>query len=225
MEIDGVGFDFDHTLGIDNKLERVAFLQLLRPICDDGGAPLGPLLQESASIDKLLELQRGGAFSIETAVERFAEERGARHPAEFSERYKAIALSTVDAFIVPDPTAAQLFDGLREKRVPCAILTNGWAPLQQRKAARVGFPGAVLVSSELGVQKPDARAFTALSAALGTDTERTAYVGDNPAVDVQGAIAAGLLGVWLDAEGVQYPAGGPAPSLIIHTLGGILEFL
>lgn len=225
MEIDGVGFDFDHTLGIDNKLERVAFLQLLRLICDDGGAPRGSLSQESAFIDQLLELQRGGAFSIETAVERFAEERGARHPAEFPERYKAIALSTVDAFVVADPGATQLFESLRAKRVPCAILTNGWAPMQQRKAARVGFPGAVLVSSELGVQKPDAPAFAALCEALGTTPDRTAYVGDNPAVDVQGAIAAGLLGVWLDAEGVQYPSTGPLPSVIIHTLGGILEFL
>jgi len=54
LRIAGVGFDFDHTLGIDNKLERVAFLQLLAPIRDDGGAPLGSLFQESAAIDKLL---------------------------------------------------------------------------------------------------------------------------------------------------------------------------
>ncbi|MBV9270395.1 MAG: HAD family hydrolase [Candidatus Eremiobacteraeota bacterium] len=225
MQIDAVGFDFDHTLGIDNKLERVGFLQLLRPICDDGGAPLGSLWQESASVDKLLELQRGGGCSIDAAVERFAAERGARNPAEFPERYKAIVLETIDCFVVPDPQAGELFAGLRDKRIPCAMLTNGWAPLQQRKAARVGFHGDVLVSAELGVQKPEPRAFAALAAALGTNGENTAYVGDNPRIDVQGAIASGLLGVWLDAENVQYPSDGPAPSLIIHTLTGLLEFL
>src|SRR5438270_9228500 len=121
MNISGIGFDFDHTLGIDNKLERVAFLQLLRPIRDDGGAPLGSLFQESASIDKLLELQRGGAFSIDSAVERFAAERGARHPEEFPERYKAVVLETLDCFVVADPCASELFAGLRQKRVPCAM--------------------------------------------------------------------------------------------------------
>jgi len=225
LRIAGVGFDFDHTLGIDNKLERVAFLQLLAPIRDDGGAPLGSLFQESAAIDKLLELQRSGACSIDEAVERFAAERGARHPEAFPERYKAIVLETVDCFVVPDPCAHELFAGLREKRVPCALLTNGWAPLQQRKAARAGFHGDVLVSAELGVQKPEPRAFAILADALGTPLEQTAYVGDNPAVDVQGAIAAGLLGVWLDAENVQYPSTGPQPSLIIHTLTGLLKFL
>src|SRR5438270_4983103 len=105
MNISGIGFDFDHTLGIDNKLERVAFLQLLGPIREDGGAPLGSLFQESAAIDKLLELQRSGAFSIDAAVERFAAERGARHPEDFTERYKTIALETADCFVVPDPCA------------------------------------------------------------------------------------------------------------------------
>src|SRR5581483_7646762 len=33
----GVGFDIDHTIAIDNKLERVAFLRLLETIAGDGG--------------------------------------------------------------------------------------------------------------------------------------------------------------------------------------------
>jgi len=35
-----VAFDVDHTLAIDNKLERVAFLRLLARVVDEGGAPL-----------------------------------------------------------------------------------------------------------------------------------------------------------------------------------------
>src|SRR5579864_290719 len=87
MRFTALGFDIDHTLGIDNKLERVAFLRLLDAICEDGGRTLGTLVEESARIDDLLQRQRSGAFSIDDAVKRFAAERGARGPADYVERY------------------------------------------------------------------------------------------------------------------------------------------
>ena len=73
MHFSALGFDIDHTLGIDNKLERVAFLRLLDAMCNDGAKSLGTLAQESARIDELLERQRSGVCSIDQAVERFAE--------------------------------------------------------------------------------------------------------------------------------------------------------
>lgn len=225
MAIRAVGFDFDHTLGIDNKLERVAFLHLLSAICEGGGRWLGSLAEESANIDRLLTEQRSGAFTIDAAVARFAAERGARDPGSFVPRYKDLALGSVDAFVVPDPTAAELLAGLRERGVPVAILTNGWAPLQQRKAERVGFGGPVLVSEELGVQKPHPASFAALARTLGVPPANIAFVGDTPASDVQGAIAAGMTGIWLDAEGVSYPDAGPRPSLTIRALNDLLKFL
>ncbi len=33
----GIGFDLDHTLEIDNKLERVAFMRLLELVEEHGG--------------------------------------------------------------------------------------------------------------------------------------------------------------------------------------------
>lgn len=225
MAIRAVGFDFDHTLGIDNKLERVAFLHLLSAICEGGGRWMGSLAEESANIDRLLAEQRSGAFTIDAAVVRFANERGARDPGSFVQRYKDLALGSVEAFVVPDPTAAELLGGLRDRGIPVAILTNGWAPLQQRKAERVGFDGPVLVSEQLGVQKPHPAAFAQLARTLGVPPPEIAFVGDTPASDVQGAIAGGMLGVWLDAEGVSYPDAGPRPSLTIAALNDLLKFL
>jgi len=225
VKIRAVGFDFDHTLGIDNKLERVAFLHLLSAICEGGGRWLGSLAEESANIDRLLAEQRGGAFTIDAAVARFANERGARDPGSFVQRYKDQALGSVEAFVVPDPTAPELLAGLGDRGIPVAILTNGWAPLQQRKAERVGFRGPVLVSEQLGVQKPHAEAFAELARTLGVTPAEIAFVGDTPASDVQGAIAAGMIGVWLDAEGISYPETGPRPSLTISALNDLLKFL
>lgn len=216
----GVGFDFDHTLGIDNKLERVAFLRILEAACASGACYLGTLAEEIERIDALLQRQRAGECSIEAAVEGFIAERGAPS-AGFGDRYKQLALEMVDAFVVPEPGVRTLLDGLSARGIRYAILTNGWSPLQERKAQRVGFDGPVLVSASIGMQKPDGAAFELLARALECKISDAAYVGDNPRTDVAGARAAGMHAVWYDAEGVTYPQDVPAPDAVIHSLADI----
>ncbi len=217
-----VAFDVDHTLAIDNKLERVAFLRLLERVIDEGGAPLGTLASESSNVDALLAHQRSGACSIDEAVRAFVSERGVECDDTYVRLYRAIALEMVDDLVVPLPYAAQTIEALRERGIQTAVLTNGWSPLQERKARRAGFPGPVLASGDLGVQKPDGRAFAALVDALGIPAPRVWYVGDDPATDVAGALAAGLQAVWLDAEGLNYPPGLPPPT---HVVGSLPELL
>jgi putative hydrolase of the HAD superfamily len=106
---------------------------------------------------------------------------------------------------------------LRARGIALAVLSNGWNPLQIHKARRAGFEGPVLASADLGVQKPDRRAFAALVDLLGTEGD-TWYVGDDPRIDVEGARAAGIRAIWLDAEKRAFPSDLPAPSLTIHTL-------
>ena len=221
-----VGFDFDHTLGIDNKLERVAFLRLLELLTSVGGTPLGSLEQETQEIDELLALQRSGAFSIGEAVERFCT---ARLPhtdvAPYVSTYKQFAIAGVEQFVIPMPGARAMLQTLRRMGVRTAILTNGWSPLQECKAARVGFEGPVIVSETIGVQKPAPAAFDALARALGAEPADVWYVGDNPAADVAGSIACGLNGVWFDAEGLTYPSELSRPAAVIHSLDALPALL
>ncbi len=225
MHIRALGFDIDHTLGIDNKLERVAFLRLLDAICSDGGKCLGTLAEESARIDELLESQRSGVCSIDQAVERFAAEREARTPGAYVGRYKEMALESVPQFFVAQSGARELLGELQRRGIACAILSNGWSPLQQEKARQLEFAGPVLVSDTIGAQKPQLEAFAALAQALKTDPREIAYVGDNPRVDVAAAISAGMSGIWLDAEGVSYALELPDPSAVIHRLAELLALL
>jgi HAD superfamily hydrolase (TIGR01509 family) len=213
-----VGFDFDHTLGIDNKLERVAFLRLLDAACELGGYCIGTLADEIVRIDDLLAKQRSGAFTIEEAVRRFMRKRGIAEAEDFVERYKRMAVEMVESFVIPEPFVRQMLTELRRRGIPTAILTNGWSPLQQHKAERVHFEGPVIVSADLGVQKPEPEAFAALARALGAAAEEIAYVGDTPASDVAGALRAGMQAVWFDAEGLAYPPDLPPPSAVIHSL-------
>lgn len=219
--IRAVGFDFDHTLGIDNKLERVAFLRLLDDACEQGGRCIGTLAEEIERIDDLLARQRAAEFTIEEAVERFMRERGVRDPQAFVAQYKRMAVDMVRSFVIPQPGVREMLAELRRRNIPVAILTNGWSPLQQHKAQRVEFDGPVIVSADLGIQKPERKAFEALAQALGVPPGEIAFVGDTPSSDVAGAMRAGMQGVWFDAEGVVYPKDLPAPSAVIHSLAEI----
>lgn len=217
-KIRAVGFDFDHTLGLDNKLERVAFLQLLELACEAGASRIGTLHEESQRIDALLVEQRSGAFGIDEAVCRFLRERGVTEPDRYVASYKRIALASVDRFVVPQPGVRSMLEALARRGIRAGMLTNGWAPLQQAKARRVGFHGPILVSGEIGVQKPAYEAFAALAQALDVRLEALAYVGDTPESDIAGALGAGAYAVWLDAEERPYPADLPPPSAVIHDL-------
>jgi HAD superfamily hydrolase (TIGR01549 family) len=213
----GVGFDIDHTLCIDNKLERVVFLHLLERVVRDGGSPLGSLAEESERIDALLAHARSGAETIEAAVERFARERGA-HGVGYVEDFKRMALAMAASFVVPDPQAPGTIAELTRLDIPHAVLSNGWNPLQEAKARRAGFTGRVIASGDLGVQKPDPKAFAVLVDELGGDPERCFYIGDDPVSDVQGALGAGLRAIWLDHEGKVYPADCAPPTFTVHSL-------
>jgi HAD superfamily hydrolase (TIGR01509 family) len=222
----GIGFDVDHTIAIDNKLERIALLRLLEPIAAQGGRVLPSLDQETAAIDDLLVRQRAGEFSIDEAVGRFVRERGiVAREGWYVERFRRLALQMVDELVIPLPGAKETFAALHERGIRTAVLSNGWNPLQLRKARQAGFEGPVLASSEIGAQKPDSRAYAALLAELATPAESTWYVGDDPRCDVEGARAAGLHAVWLDAEDRPFPADWPPPGRTIAALADLIGLL
>lgn len=61
---------------------------------------------------------------------------------------------------------------------------------------------AVLVSAEIGVDKPDRRAFVAVCTGFGIQARELLHLGDDPEVDVEGARAAGCHG-WLFGTDVR----------------------
>jgi HAD superfamily hydrolase (TIGR01509 family) len=224
--IAGIGFDLDHTLAIDNRLERVAFLRLLEALLAAGGRTVGTLADEIESIDELLAQQRRGEFSIDEAVRRFVAQRGLEPAEGYVKRFRQTAVEMVEEFVVPLPGVKPTLGVLRERGIAVAVLSNGWNPLQVRKAEQAGFrDGPVLVSSEIGEQKPASRAFETLLRALGTPREQTWYVGDDPHGDVAGAQTVGMPTIWINWERKEYPAGQPPPSHTIREFPELLDLL
>lgn len=99
--------------------------------------------------------------------------------------------------------------------IQVGVVTNAAAELQERKLKMAGLAELpVLVGVDtLGFGKPDPRVFVEGARLLGTDPARTAYVGDEPAVDALAAHQAGLTGVWLDRAGHRRGPGYGGPAL------------
>lgn len=95
-----------------------------------------------------------------------------------------------------------------------ALVTNGASCLQREKLAASGLRDlfdVVVVSAECGVAKPDPSIFTHTLAQLGMEAQHAIMIGDSLSRDVDGAIAAGLAGVWVNRSGRPRPDDRPDP--------------
>lgn len=103
---------------------------------------------------------------------------------------------------------------LREAGIRLGVVSNSEGAIEAL-LADVGlrpFFEVVVDSGTEGVSKPDPEIFRRALARMGARPERTAYVGDVPAVDVDGARAAGMDAILIDAFD-HYPGYTGAPRI------------
>ncbi len=97
--------------------------------------------------------------------------------------------------------APRLLRTLRELRIRTVVLTNGGSRSQREKLVRLGVDklvDAVVISEEIGHAKPALAAFAAALQAVAARAETASAVGDDLEADIEGALAAGLVGaVWV----------------------------
>jgi HAD superfamily hydrolase (TIGR01549 family) len=215
-----IGFDFDHTLGVDNALERRAMYDYAREL----GRPLDA--NDDAvrkQVEALLADFRAGATTMDEMIRRFAEMLRVPTDSATADHWREHCYALVDELVEPIGGAVELLASLRARGIPRAILTNGWTPLQQKKIARAlgdeSLGLRILVSDAIHAVKPERAAFEALVQALDVPREHVWYVGDNPRGDAGGALAAGLRAVWFNWEDQSYPQDLPPPTRTIRALG------
>lgn len=84
------------------------------------------------------------------------------------------------------------------------VLTNGFSEVQYEKIRtnRLDrFIQRMVISDEIGIQKPDTRLFRYAEACTGAIPGAVYMIGDNPDNDIRGAIAAGWKSVYYDRKG------------------------
>ena len=107
--------------------------------------------------------------------------------------------------------------------LPLGLVTNGDGIQQRQKVAALGLESrfaAVVVSSDVGVPKPDPAIFLAAASALRVDPAECVMVGDLLDRDVAGALAAGMGAVWL-----RRPDGPQADMVVPQELAGRFQTL
>lgn len=108
--------------------------------------------------------------------------------------------------------------------LPVAVLTNGTVTQQNLKVEVLGLTGRVgpvVTAEELGTAKPQPEAYLTVCRRLGVDPAAVLHVGDDHALDVLGARAAGLRAVHLDRDGTG-PAGEPSRISSLRDLPALL---
>jgi putative hydrolase of the HAD superfamily len=99
---------------------------------------------------------------------------------------------------------------LRERSKKLGLITNGPTEWQSRKIECMGLAplfDAIVISEAEGVRKPDPRIFERALERCGVRADESMFVGDHPEIDIQGAVAAGLMPVWKAAPYWQVPDG------------------
>lgn len=125
----------------------------------------------------------------------------------------ALAEPAFEAFFA-ERQNVRLFDDVRPAlarlaaRYPIVALTNGNADL-----ARIGlaefFQGS-LSAREFGLGKPHMAIFRAAAARTGQPLTQVLHVGDDPHLDVEGAVFAGMPAAWVRRPELPAPAAKPA---------------
>ncbi len=114
------------------------------------------------------------------------------------------ARQQVDLYADALPALARL-----AQRYPVVALSNGNADL-----ARMGLGAyfhAALSAQTFGVGKPDVRFFAAAAEAANTPLDTVLHIGDDAALDVAGAHAAGMQAAWVNRTPDAWSHPGPPP--------------
>lgn len=147
------------------------------------------------------EFLKGERFRLTISPEEDTEE--SRHLSRMlNDRY----LYLLGECNAPCRGAEELFNEL-SKEYLIGVLTNGFNEVQYRKLRNSGldkYIQRVVISDEIGIQKPDARIFRYAERETGASAETAIMIGDNPKNDIQGALDAGWRAIYYDCKGKAF---------------------
>lgn len=127
------------------------------------------------------------------------------------------------------PHALEVLAYLHERYRIC-ILSNGFRELQYDKLERSGlsrYCHGVVLSDEVGYNKPDPRIFAHALEQMGCSVDETLMIGDSWGTDITGATASGIRSLWYNPEHLSLPEDAGQSTLLtqIHDLRELYRLL
>jgi putative hydrolase of the HAD superfamily len=106
-------------------------------------------------------------------------------------------------------------------------VTNGGSNNQRTKLKTAGLQSSfdyILISEEVGIQKPNPEIFKMALNALKAEPTCALHVGDDPVNDVIGSKGAGVMACWV-SQGLTYPKHLEKPDLYIESIADLRTLL
>lgn len=141
---------------------------------------------------------------------------------------EAMAEEAFDAFIQAR-NEVDLYDDVLpaleqlHRRYRLFTASNGNADLA--KIGLAHFFERTIAARHVGALKPDPAIFHKVIEGTDLQASEVVYVGDDPHLDVEGARGAGMQAIWIDRQGVQWPAEIAPPAHTIRSLTELVRLL
>ena len=135
-----------------------------------------------------------------------------------------LALTTAHFSLLPG--AEEIVRYLAEK-YPLTIVTNGFVEVQYEKFDKSGLKdyfSHIVLSEEVGCQKPNPRIFEEALRLNGLQAEEVVMIGDSWNSDIKGAINAGIDQIWIRKFKDPLPEGQSA-TYLVQSLSEVMEIL
>lgn len=157
------------------------------------------------------------------------------HGSRVGERQEVAALAEQmsEDFLNMTTAHFSLLEGAEElvrylaKKYPLTVVTNGFVEVQYEKFDKSGLRDCfahIVLSEEVGCQKPNPRIFEEALRMNGLQAEEVVMIGDSWSSDIQGAINAGIDQIWIRKSNDPLPEGQSA-TYLVKTLSEIMNIL
>jgi putative hydrolase of the HAD superfamily len=210
-DIRHIFFDLDRTLWDfeTNSREALSEIFLDWKLAEKGVGSLEAFLQAYISNNDLCwDLYRKNLISkADLRTRRFS-----LTLASFDLEDESLAEALGDAYVLCSPQKTALFPGAHEtlvtlsQRYELHIITNGFEEVQHLKLTSTGLKKYfkhVITSEMAGSKKPDPAIFDFALKKSGAAPFQSLMIGDDPTVDVLGAIDSGMQAILFDPEAVH----------------------
>lgn len=145
----------------------------------------------------------------------------------------ALAEQLSEDFLNMTTARFSLLEGAEElvrylaKKYPLTVVTNGFVEVQYEKFDKSGLRDCfahIVLSEEVGCQKPNPRIFEEALRMNGLSAEDVVMIGDSWNSDIQGAINAGIDQIWIRKSKDPLPEGQSA-TYLVQSLSEVMEIL
>lgn len=147
-------------------------------------------------------------------------------------KYKPDLKELIDFWNVEFPKCAEpmlniynVLDYFLGKNIKMGIVTNGNSDFQNTKIDKLDFRKymkTIIISEEVDIRKPDPKIFHLALSKIDSNNKNTLFVGDNPLIDIKGAIDSGLVSVWL-SHGQVWNIKHYIPRYIINNISELMK--